>query len=900
MNRRILRPLAIGAGFASLFLIAHLSFAHKRITTDVTWAEHVRPIFREKCMQCHHPGGMAPKYVDLTTYGVRDGVTGAGDWYKSIEDMILTDRMPPWPADPRYGHFSNIRKLTKDETDIIISWTQGGAPQGTPLNLPAPEEYQNTTWSLGEPDLAVEMPQEQTIPAGTRDGFARVVVPIEIDEDKWVTGYEFMPGDASVVHTIIALVHDPEGAPLEIEMEEKLPYDPLADEDDLEKIVLRPLQHGVRFLGQWTRGDRPVLLPDEAGRKLRKGSKIELQVFYRKQGIEDRDREFKDHSKLGLYFGIEPAHLLMESQRIANDNFTIPAGAKSHKVTAERTLEEDIRLVSIHPQVGYLAKELEILAHFPDGRPATLVYIPEYDQKWNASFIFEEPITAPKGTKIELVAHFDNTESNDYLPTSTPKEMRAGPDQPHARLSAYIDYYLENHIFVPTPTPTPRPPQEGGGMTVFTPIPDDSLPTEPSKSPLSAQNITKKAVGEGALPSADKPQDLFVTTPKPETQTAEGEIYWCPMRGNPCAVVDHSGPGKCPDCGMNLRLKSELLKRWEGQLAPKNADWKLSKEGGQEIYWCAFRGRPDHELKDYTARGKCEVCGVELVHKSRFERVRSYVDLKTGEIFYGPGLNPATMEPVQSMGHMDHNPVHGGLFFMADNLYHHVEGTLHEPGKLQVFFYDDFKQPLDPRNFKGRAVIERYDEEKDEVIEEEFELVHAYELNPYLEAEIPEVTEFPFEINAFVWLAGEETLFTFRFPELTKEPDPEAAIAGDVYLHSHDDYKPPQIPDKTEDIIAEILKREAQLKERIAAKDLLAIHYPAMDTRHFVDELRLRDEGLSPRNKAKLRDASIELQTACDELDRAGDARDEGRVGVRFKLYTSALQKLLEVFPQAK
>jgi len=36
-------------------------------------------------------------------------------WAEAIKEAVLTKKMPPWFADPVYGHFSNDRRLAPEE-----------------------------------------------------------------------------------------------------------------------------------------------------------------------------------------------------------------------------------------------------------------------------------------------------------------------------------------------------------------------------------------------------------------------------------------------------------------------------------------------------------------------------------------------------------------------------------------------------------------------------------------------------------------------------------------------------------------------------------------------------------------------------------------------------------------
>ena len=92
----------------------------------------VSRIVQDKCQTCHHPGTSAP--FTLATYD------DAVHWADTIREVVTDNRMPPWHADPRYGTFSNDRRLPKEEKEEILAWLDTGMPLGDKKDLPAPRD----------------------------------------------------------------------------------------------------------------------------------------------------------------------------------------------------------------------------------------------------------------------------------------------------------------------------------------------------------------------------------------------------------------------------------------------------------------------------------------------------------------------------------------------------------------------------------------------------------------------------------------------------------------------------------------------------------------------------------------------------------------------------------------
>lgn len=697
--------------------------AHVRITTDINFADDVRPILRRYCMPCHNPKGSAPDYIDLTTYG-NDARPGARAWAVAIEEELLTGSMPPWTADARYDHFRNSRRMSQQEIDIVVAWVQGGGPQGPRRDLPPPPEFTQEEWVLGVPDLVLEPTAETVVASGQQATLGRERLAVELEDDAWVTGYEFRPQHPGVVYRMTAWVHEPEDAPPEqLEVEVQVPYDPFRDEDEPEPTRMRTGRPGPHFLGQWLRGDDPVLLPDGAGKRLRRGSTIELVVEYRRRPNDDSRIEISDRSSLGLFLAQteDEVELWVEGQQ-AGGQLTLKGRRASRPQTASLTIAERARLIGLHPHVGDLIATMEVQIHFPDGRTQTVLYVPDYDPEFPASYLFEEAIHAPPGTRVELIGSFDVGKAKNPVV------------QPFA---LHVDYELDDHLVLPEIFVPRDEPQSRGGML---------------------------AAGLGGT------------------------------------------------------------------------------------------------------------------------------DLPAGEGAATAGFAPNPADP-NAAAHMDHNPLHGGQFFMAANNYHHLEGALPQPGEFRLYVYDDFKQPVDPRNFGGDVVFEAWNEETESWDETRYPMAPLIG-SPYLVSEIPE--ELPSEFFAHVWLAGEQQRYDFYFEETTVEPPAGLSRGGGVIRagpHSHE--RPPMtIPEDRNAIMALLANKRDRVRTQIENGEWLTLYVPAFDARDLAEVLLDRLTGLSARQRGQARQAIGRVMQSAAELDRSGDLADRARAQRAFERFDSGVREL--------
>jgi hypothetical protein len=111
-------------------VVCCVSVVASAATGPVTFSKDVAPILQKNCQGCHRPGEAAP--MSLETY------QQARPWAKAMKQAVLARKMPPWFADPQFGHFRNDRSLAQKDVDTLVAWVDAGAPEGDPRTCPNP------------------------------------------------------------------------------------------------------------------------------------------------------------------------------------------------------------------------------------------------------------------------------------------------------------------------------------------------------------------------------------------------------------------------------------------------------------------------------------------------------------------------------------------------------------------------------------------------------------------------------------------------------------------------------------------------------------------------------------------------------------------------------------------
>jgi peroxiredoxin len=377
--------------------------------TSVTYSNQIARLMQDRCVACHREGQIAP-------FALGDYQSVAG-WGEMIAEVVREGRMPPWHADPQYGHFANENRLSPEEKELVRAWVENGCPEGNPAELPQPRKFHDNWFLPREPDQVVYMTDKPVdVKAEGVEPYRHYTVDPGFTEDKWVKLAECMPGNRSVVHHIIVYIKPPGPAAAK------------SDGGDRDG-------RGLLFLAGFAPGTRPMVSPAGWAKKIPAGSKFVFEMHYTPIGAPQQDR-----SSIGLLL-VEEKEVThqMATANAANNRFQIPPHDANYRVESQRKFDRDVTLVSLFPHMHMRGKSFRYELKLPGSETREILLdVPHYDFNWQNSFIFAEPRQLPAGSVMYCTAYFDNSEGNLANPDPS-KTVRWGPQTWEEMMIGWFD-----------------------------------------------------------------------------------------------------------------------------------------------------------------------------------------------------------------------------------------------------------------------------------------------------------------------------------------------------------------------------------------------------------------------------------------------------------------------------
>lgn len=429
-RRSLMCLVAAGAAVALSF-----SVTADNSTATVTFNKDVAPIIFENCASCHRPGETAPMAF-LSYKEVRP-------WAKSIREKVVEREMPPWYADPNHGEFLNDSRLTQAEIDTIRTWVDSGAKEGDPKDLPPAPKFPDAGWKYGEPDVVLSMTDVAEIPADGTVEYKYYAVPTNFTEDKYIQYAEIKRGDPSVVHHVIISVREPDQGPLppagEIKFNQRAINPERGESRDPQRNQRRGTNPDGMLIG-WAPGMTPLNLRPGNAKLVKKGSVLIFQMHYTTTGTAA-----KDQTRVGIWFNKGPVEKRVITKGVTTDprKLVIPPGDSNFESRSSMTFDEDVHLHMFMPHMHVRGKDFEYKLVYPDGTSKILLRVPKYDFNWQLVYLVKEPIAVPKGSRIDCVAHFDNSANNRFNPDPT-QTVRWGDQTWEEMMIGWIDYTIDS------------------------------------------------------------------------------------------------------------------------------------------------------------------------------------------------------------------------------------------------------------------------------------------------------------------------------------------------------------------------------------------------------------------------------------------------------------------------
>jgi peroxiredoxin len=350
---------------------------------SVSYANDVAPILEQRCVTCHQEGGIAP--FAMSSHQMVQG------WSPMIRETLITKRMPPGQIDAEYTNdFHGVNHITVEETQKLVHWIDSGAKNEGNTDPLAELQTEAVKWGHGEPDMIVDIPP-QTIPASGTVEYRNLVLPLDLPEDKWVKAVEFVAGDTTVLHHIIAWAQAP-------------------DNGSGRGGAFGILNQGIG-LGAYAPGNAINTYPEGAGFPLEQGSGLILQMHYTTSG-----KEAVDASQIGIHFWDEEPERPILGGSAADLEIDIAPFEANHEMVATKKFRKDSYLTMVGPHMHYRGYDANFKLVYPDGSEEEVLNVPNYQFNWQKTYDFKEPKYMPAGTEMVFRATFDNSDMNPFNP----------------------------------------------------------------------------------------------------------------------------------------------------------------------------------------------------------------------------------------------------------------------------------------------------------------------------------------------------------------------------------------------------------------------------------------------------------------------------------------------------
>ena len=308
--------------------------------------------------------------------------------------------------------------------------------------------------------------------------------------------------------------------------------------------------------------------------------------------------------------------------------------------------------------------------------------------------------------------------------------------------------------------------------------------------------------------------------------------------------VIEDAPGKCPRCRMPL-VRVRLVSVWT----------------------CPVHG----SIADQQP-GTCRICGRDLVQVAKALTFTCVGHPEMDEI--SPGRCPDGTPRLRKYAprpHGDHNPKHGGVFFMAADNWHHVEGTFAPSGRFRLYIYDDFTRPL--RQVDARRIRARVESGDSKTV-----LTWSTAGGFFQGRVLPHPP--PVSITAFVSFMPSSPASRFDFVFASPSPAESSTSRGQIRSGT------------IAASLTQLKQRDQDIAQLIRDGRYNAVYIPAFEAKDLALQIDAQESG-SPIGRREAIERQVKaIVAAAYRLDDFGDIGDRQKLDRAYQEFSDAVREL--------